>query len=123
MAATRNITQQIRILLMAVTWCCVLLLNNQVITTYQSVPKEPTVANTRHLQEGTSKKEQTVVKQKVTFEATTSYFILQLAHVANWLKPVFEAPFLKVPEPITKVYRVRYFFSVLFSFIIIPNAP
>ncbi|MDQ4140792.1 MAG: hypothetical protein M3142_09735 [Bacteroidota bacterium] len=122
MAATRTITQQIKFLLTAVTWCCVLLLNNQVITTYQPVPKESNAAGNSHLQEAT-KKEQTVVKQKVTFEATTSYFILHLAHFINWLKPVFQAPCLKVPESIIKVYRVRYFFRVLFSFIIIPNAP
>ncbi|QMU29430.1 hypothetical protein [Adhaeribacter radiodurans] len=123
MAASRTITQQIRFLLTAVTWCCVLLLNNQVIITYRPVVKEANAASNSQLQKNTSHKEQTVVKQKVTFEATTSYFILQLAHFTNWVTPVFQKPFLTIPEPISKIYRVRYFFSVLFSYIIIPNAP
>ncbi|PSR52209.1 hypothetical protein AHMF7605_01070 [Adhaeribacter arboris] len=123
MAANRTITQQIRFLLTAVTWCCVLLLNNQVITTYQPVIKGTSAAGDSQLQKNTSRKEQTVVKQKVTFEATTSYFILQIAHFTNWLKPIFQTPTFNIPEPLFKVYRARYFFRVLFSFIIIPNAP
>lgn len=122
MAATRNITQQIRFLLTAVTLFCVLLLNNQEITSYRLVASKSAAESSQQVQ-GTSKKQKTVVKQKVTFEATTSYFILQPVYFTRFLHPVLYVPATDIPELLLKPSYYIHFFSVLFGFIINPNAP
>ncbi len=122
MAATRNITQQIRFLFTAVTLLCVLLLNNREITTYNLVVSQPFSKGDSQLNES-SKKERTVVKQKVSFEATTSYFLLPLVHFIQWLHPEFYVPISETPALLSPAPYFTYFFWVLFGFIIIPNAP
>jgi hypothetical protein len=122
MAATRNITQQIRFLFTAVTLLCVLLLNNQEITTYRPATPQPVSKAGNHLKQST-KKEKTVVKQKVTFEATTSYFVLPLVYFTQWLHPEFYVPVSETPALLLQPRYFVYFFKILFGFIIIPNAP
>lgn len=122
MAATRNITQQIRFLFTAVTLLCVLLLNNQEITTYNLATPHPASKAGSHLKHST-KKEKKVVKQKVTFEATTSYFVLPLVHFTQWLHPEFYVSVSKTPALLPQAPFFTYFFRVLFNFIIVPNAP
>lgn len=120
MAATRTITQQIRFLFTAVTLLCVLLLNNQEIPTYRPVVKSNSKADS-HLH--SHKKEKTVVKQKVSFEATTSYFILQPVFLTRWFIPAFFTPVSNALEYLLQPNHFIHFFSVLFGFTIIPNAP
>ncbi|RDC62215.1 hypothetical protein [Adhaeribacter pallidiroseus] len=122
MAATRNITQQIRFLFTAVTLLCVLLLNNQEITTYNLVAPKPISKSGSQLKQS-AKKEKTVVKQKVTFEATTSYFVLPLVPFIQWLHPEFSTPVSKIPALLLQPRYFTYFFRILFGFVIIPNAP
>lgn len=121
MANVRTISQQIRLLFTAVTLFCVLLLNNQEITTYRVAPEKlPANANTQ-LHQGAAEKP-TVVKQKVTFEATTSYLVLQLAHFTDWLHPAFSRCPLVSPLPV-KISQGIFFFRILYAFAIVPNAP
>ena len=122
MAASRNITQQIRFLFTAVTLLCVLLLNNQEITTYNLATPKPVSHSESHLKQST-KKEKTVAKQKVSFEATTSYFVLPLVHFTQWLHSEFYVPAAELPALLLQPRYFTYIFKVLFGFIIIPNAP
>lgn len=120
MADVRTISQQIRFLFTAVTLLCVLLLNNQEITTYYPASKVNTQVHT-----AAADKDQTVVKQKVSFEATTSYLVLQIEPFTAWLRPdpIGYTPAINTPWLVSKVGRLIHFFGIFFAFTIVPNAP
>ncbi|QNF34263.1 hypothetical protein HUW51_16610 [Adhaeribacter swui] len=121
MAATRTITQHIRFLFTAVTLFCVLLLNNQEVPTYSSVAAKANPENNSHLQ--SSKKQKTIVKQKVSFEATNTYFVLHLVDLTRWLSFDFFNPVRVTVKLLPLQESFIPFFRVFLGFTIIPNAP
>lgn len=123
MAEVRTISQKISFLFTAVTLFCVMLLNNQEITTYRTLPKNSAPDASTHLKNTAGEKNQTVVKQKVSFEATTSYLVLQLACFAHWPDLDFTVPPISTFKLLIIPVRAVHFFSVLLAFTIVPNAP
>lgn len=121
MAATRTITQHIRFLFTTVTLFCVLLLNYQEVPTYRIAAAKSKSENSSHLQ--SSKKSKTVVKQKVSFEATNTYFVLHAVDFTSWVHPVFYNPVRVAIKLLPLPESFIHFFRIFLGFTIIPNAP
>ncbi len=120
MANVRTISHPFRFLVTAVTLLCVLLLNHQEITTYRPAPVKLPGTNT---QLHKSAQKQAVVKQKVSFEATTSYLLMPLAQFTDWLPPVFSRQFSLTPVTAPKTRQGIFLFAMLCASTIVPNAP
>ena len=118
-----TISQKIGFLFTAITLLCVMLLNNQEITTYRPLTENAASDTPAHLKKTASEKDKAVVKQKVSFEATTSYLVLQLVSLTNWPEFNFTAPLIFLPERPVLPVKVALFFSNLLGFNIVPNAP
>ncbi len=115
-----DISKHIRVAFTAISLLLVIALNNREITTYVAAPA---AEKTGHQVSEASKKG-TVVKQKIYFEATASYIVLELAAACPELlrvtfqKPlVFNVPLYRLSGAISNVCRL------FFATAIQPNAP
>ncbi len=115
-----TIAQHVRVVLMAFTLLCVVGLNNREVTTYTHAAPE---TNTKHQVTQGAADQQTTVKQKVSFEGTTSYVLLQLVAATQFLTVEFTQLFLYKLAVKHITGEFVPFFSRFLSSVIQPNAP
>jgi hypothetical protein len=122
MPQTKTIAQQFRYLLMSVTLLWALMLNGQEVRAYTLPAADTTEQGTAKLAHAPQKK--TVVKQKVSLEATTSFVTLNLQQ-ATLPAPLhaFAAPTDEVLPAQTALPSGNGFVAQLFPTTIQPNAP
>ncbi|PKV66643.1 hypothetical protein BD749_1773 [Pontibacter ramchanderi] len=123
MPNTTNILPHFRHLLMTVTLLWALMLNGQEVVAYTyTVPGAPAKSAS---QLATVPQEKTVVKQKVTLEATTSFVVLNLEQ--NALEPTPIPAFAIPADEALPAYAARApgagFVARFFPISIQPNAP
>ena len=114
-----NIVRHLRLVLMAITLLFVVGLNNREVTTFAAAPE----ATAGQQVDQSAGERNGTVKQKVSFEATPSYVVLQLAAVPGFLNLNFAKPLL---QPLTPTYPSRIvagFFKIFLSGAIQANAP
>ena len=115
-----NIARQLRVVLTAITLLLMVGLNNREVTTYGAAPASETgqqVNKSAADRNGT-------VKQKVSFEATSSYLVLQLAAaIPHFLNFSFSKPLFLHVAPLYPGGIVLGYFKTLLSATIQANAP
>lgn len=123
MLNTKIITSHFRHLLMSVTLLWALVLNGQEVVAYAgSVPGTTQQTNSKFAVPSEDSK--TVVKQKVSLEATTSFVALNLQQALEPVPfPVFASTAHDILPAHTSVPRGASFVQQLFPVTIQPNAP
>ena len=122
MPETKTIAQHIRHLLMSVTLLWALMLNGQEVRAY-SLPADNAAAPTSKVAHAPAEKK-TVVKQKVSLEATTSFVTLNLQQATLPAPlPAFAAPTDDILPAQTALPKGNGFVAQLFPVTIQPNAP
>ena len=114
-----NIAQHFKVVFLAITLLCVVSLNNREVNTYVPAAKSQTAEQVNK----SAADRHGSFKQKVSFEATPSYVILQLATCPEVLRVVFATaivPIMSAPAPAGTLYT---FFSRFLASVIQPNAP
>jgi hypothetical protein len=121
MARAPYILKHFRLFLTALTLLCALTFNHKEVPAFAPITgKAPVTAVD---QASPERQEKQVLKQKISFEAVTSFVILDLAQPLAFLRVLFEAP-LDLPFTLYKAaFSPTHFFSVLFADTIQPNAP
>lgn len=121
MRSAKDISKHFRLFLTAVTLLYALTINHKEIPAYVAAPdKAPVTALETTAAPDQDKK---VLKQKVSFEAVTSFVLLDLAQPLSFFRVPFEAP-ADLPFTLLNIeYSGTQFFSVLFANTIQPNAP
>jgi hypothetical protein len=114
-----NIVKHLRLLLTAITLLFVVGLNNREVTTFAAAPKAKT---TQQINKSAADRNGTV-KQKVSFEATPSYVVLQLAAMPELLRLSFAEPLFLHFTPHYSNGSVISFFKIFLSSAIQANAP
>ena len=118
-----TIAQHLRYLLMSVTLLWALMLNGQEVVAY-SLPAEKPVKETNQKVVNAPATEKSVVKQKVSLEATTSYVTINLQQATLPAPfPVFAAPTNDNFSALTAKPTGNGFVAQLFPVTIQPNAP
>ena len=124
MPQTKNIAQHLRYLLMSVTLLWALMLNGQEVRAY-SLPAENTsqqAAST--LSDAPATEKRTVIKQKVSLEATTSFVTINLQQaILPAPFPAFAVPVDELLPAYTALPKGNGFVAQLFPTTIQPNAP
>lgn len=115
-----TIAQHVRVVLLAFTLLCVVGLNNREVTTFVTPPPE---THPKHQVIQGIEEPQTIVKQKVSFEGTTSCVLLQLAACTEFLNVLFTQPSLYKIAVKQVTGEIIPFFSRFLSSVIQPNAP
>ncbi|MDX5348922.1 MAG: hypothetical protein LPJ89_09320 [Hymenobacteraceae bacterium] len=119
MPKVSSIAKQFRLIFTSLTLLCALALNNRELTTYTlpvSLPVQEQAVQPKE-------QKQTEVKQKVTFEATSSYVVLHLEKFVSCLRVVFTKP-LELLQPLfSSADGITGFFRILSATQIMPNAP
>lgn len=116
-----NIAKQLRVVLTAITLLLMVGLNNREVTTYVAAPD---IKTGQQVDKSAAADRHGTVKQKVSFEATPSYVVLQLAAVVpvlpgfSFVKPIFLQLIPQYPTGIVLGY-----FKTLLSTTIQVNAP
>jgi hypothetical protein len=122
MPQTNTIAQHFRYLLMSVTLLWALMLNGQEVRAYTLPATKTTEQGATKIAHAPVKK--TVVKQKVSLEATTSFVTLNLQQATLPAPlPVFAAPTDEVLPAHTSLPAGNGFVAQLFPTTIQPNAP
>ena len=114
-----NIVKHLRLVLTAITLLFVVGLNNREVTTFTA---SPNTATGQQVNESAADRNGTV-KQKVSFEATPSYVLLQLAAVPEFLRINFTKPICLALPPTCPSGMVSVFFKIFLSEAIQANAP
>ncbi|MFD2246101.1 RNA methyltransferase [Pontibacter ruber] len=123
MSGRPTISYHFRHLLMSVTLLWALMLNGQEVVayTYDNAPKQ----TASKLASAPGAERKTVVKQKVSLEATTSFVVLNLEQQA--LEPAPLPSFAAPADEVVPAYAARApgkgFVARLFPITIQPNAP
>jgi hypothetical protein len=110
-----------RLFLTAVTLLYALTINHKEIPAYAAAPGQVPVAafNTAAAPD----QDREILKQKVSFEAVTSFVLLDLAQPLSFFRVPFEAP-ADLPFTLLNIaFSGTHFFSLLFANTIQPNAP
>jgi hypothetical protein len=115
-----DITEQFRIALLAITLLCVIALNNREVTIFKPVPETQTA---HQVKKSAAAERQTIVKQKVSLEATPSYAVLQLATFPDVLRVFFERPVFTAIIQYYFAFLAASFFKLFLVSSIQPNAP
>jgi hypothetical protein len=124
MSNARAISNYVKHLLMSVTLLWALMLNGQEVVAYTSAAQDIPQQHSSQLASVPSENK-TVVKQKVSLEATTSFVALNLQQAVVPLpqQPTFANPTDILLPAYTTVPPGVGFVSRLFPIIIQPNAP
>ena len=124
MLKAKNIPNHIKHLLMTLTLLWALMLNGQEVVAYTSGANGTTQDADHKLAHGQNQDQKTVVKQKVSLEATTSFVALNLQQAVEPLpQPTFAyASYLLLPAYTTIPPSVG-FLAQIFPITIQPNAP
>jgi hypothetical protein len=121
MIRAKHISQHFRLFLTAVTLLYALTINHQEIPAFATAPEKAPV--TALDTAASPEQDKQVLKQKVSFEAVTSFVLLDLAQPLSFFRVPFEAP-ADLPFTLLKTdFGGTHFFSVLFGHAIQPNAP
>jgi hypothetical protein len=116
MPKAKNIPSHIKHLLMTLTLLWALMLNGQEVVAYTSIANGTTQDADHKLAHGQNQDHKTVVKQKISLEATTSFVALNL-------QPTFAySSYLLLPAYTTIPPSVG-FLAQIFPITIQPNAP
>ncbi|GEO03110.1 hypothetical protein AAE02nite_07740 [Adhaeribacter aerolatus] len=117
-----NIAKQLRVVLTAITLLLMVGLNNREVTTYTLVPA--TKAGHQQVDKSAAADRHGTVKQKISFEATPSYVVLQQAAAVPELSYFsFVKPVLLHFTPQYPAGIVLRYFKTLLSTSIQVNAP
>lgn len=121
MAHAIPILKHFRLFLTALTLLCALTLNHKEIPAFApATGKAPVTAVEKT---AFPEQDRQVLKQKISFEAVTSFVVLDLVQPLAFLRVLFAFP-LDVPFAFYRtVFSDHHFFSVLFADTIQPNAP
>jgi hypothetical protein len=124
MPKVNNISSHLKHLLMSVTLLWALMLNGQEVVAYTSLADSaPKQANTR-LTDAPDHEKRTVVKQKVSLEATTSFVALNLQQA---VEPIAQPTFVRVTNELLPAYTTippgLTLVAQIFPITIQPNAP
>ena len=121
MPTNKTIASRIRYMLMSVTLLWALVLNGQEVTAY-GLPAHP--AKTEQVKHNPDQENKTVVKQKISLEATTSFVNLNLPQA---LAPVPAPGFATPVDELLPLYATTIpgntFVAILFPVTIQPQAP
>lgn len=121
MKSAKDISKHFRLFLTAVTLLYALTINHKEIPTYAASPEKNPV--TAFDTTAAPEQDKQVLKQKVSFEAITSFVLLNLAQPLAFFRVPFEAP-ADLPFSLLKTdFSSPHFFCVLFANTIQPNAP
>ncbi len=124
MPETKAIAQHIRHLLMSVTLLWALMLNGQEVRAYSLPADNTTKQEASKLTDAPAPEHKTVVKQKVSLEATTSFVTLNLQQATLPAPlPAFAAPTDDELPAQTALPVGNGFVAQLFPTTIQPNAP
>jgi len=116
-----NIAKQLRVVLTAITLLLMVGLNNREVTTYAAAPATKTG---QQVNKSDAAERNGTVKQKVSFEATSSYVVLQLAAAVPELSNFnFTNPVCRYLTPQYPAGIVLNYFKTLLSTTIQVNAP
>jgi hypothetical protein len=107
-----------RLLCTSIALLLVLTVNHRSLPAYAFAPAQQTAVNTQGLDT-----ESSVVKQKVSFEATTSFIELQLSEPAAFLRLTFMAPVQQVVHKTLGTPYWAFRLQRLATLPISPNAP
>ncbi|MEJ8758066.1 RNA methyltransferase [Pontibacter sp. H259] len=119
MPESKTIAQHFRYLLMSVTLLWALMLNGQEVRAY-SLPADKAASEVAHA----PAEKKTVVKQKVSLEATTSFVTLNLQQATLPAPlPAFAAPTDDMLPAQTALPKGNGFVAQIFPITIQPNAP
>lgn len=114
------IQQHWRLLCTSLALLLVLTVNHRVMPAYvQATPETPQTA----LHKTERKADHCVVKQKVSFEATTSFVDLDLAEPIAFLRITFARPVFWLVRPLLVTAYWASFLQQLSIFSLSPNAP
>ncbi len=125
MPKAKHIFHHFRHLLMSVTLLWALMLNGQEVVAYSAPVKGPVKAGAPHVATAPGAETKTVVKQKVSLEATTSFIALNLQQHAM-VPPVFPGFAPPVDEELASCLARAPgagYIAQLFPITIQPNAP
>jgi hypothetical protein len=124
MAKNKTIGSHFKHLLMSVTLLWALLLNGQEVTAYGLQAQEAQSTPATHVANKPEKEERSVVKQKISLEATTSFITLNLQQV---IEPDSMPGFAKPSDELLPLYATTIpgstFVALLFPITIQPQAP
>ncbi|MDB5261775.1 MAG: hypothetical protein JWQ14_1056 [Adhaeribacter sp.] len=114
-----KIVKHFRLVLTAITLLFVVGLNNREVTTFAPAPEAKTG---QQINKSAADRNGTV-KQKISFEATSSFVVLQLAVVPEFLQVSFIKPLFLHLSPTCLSGLVTGFFKIFLSTAIQANAP
>lgn len=124
MPQTKTIAQHFRYLLMSVTLLWALMLNGQEVRAYALPADNAAKQDTSKVADAPASENRTVVKQKVSLEATTSFVTLNLQQATLPAPlPAFAAPTNETLPAHTALPAGNGFVAQLFPTTIQPNAP
>ena len=124
MPETKTIALYFRHLLMSVTLLWVLMLNGQEVRAYSLPAATATEKGASAIADGPGSENKTIVKQKVSLEATTSFVTINLQQATLPAPlPTFAAPTNDVLPAHSALPTGNGFVAQLFPTTIQPNAP
>lgn len=125
MPNTKAISDYLKHLLMSFTLLWALMLNGQEVVAYTAAANGPTQQSDCQLATVPASENKTVLKQKVSLEATTSFVALNLQQAAVPLpqQPSFARPTDELLPAYTTIPPGIGFVSRIFPITIQPNAP
>lgn len=124
MPKTKTIALHIRHLLMSVTLLWALMLNGQEVRAYSLPAENTTKQEASRLSDAPAPEKKTIVKQKVSLEATTSFVTLNLQQATLPAPlPAFATPGNEPLPAHSTLPAGNGFVAQLFPITIQPNAP